>query len=130
MERVTLPWRPILKLPLTSECCSSCCADFLFIWAAVALAEQQLDLAGWPGLSAGEFAIRLAAAFSIPAVSDAMMTTCLSQSDSPGLQGRTSLLRSSCDELSLGAVAKALLSPLAAAVQLSDSLAPSPAGQS
>lgn len=79
---------------------------------------------------AEEFAVRPAAAFSVPAVSDAMMTTCLSQSDSPGLQGRTLLLRSSCDEVSLDAVAKALLSPLAVAVQLSDSLTPSPAGQS
>lgn len=79
---------------------------------------------------AGGFAIRLAAAFSVPAVSGAVMTTCLSQGDSPGLQGRTLLLRSSCDELSLDAVAKALLSPLAVAVQLSDALTPSPAGQS
>lgn len=79
---------------------------------------------------AREFAIRLAAAFSVPAVSGAVMTTSLSQSDPPGLQERTLLLRSSCDELSLGAVAKALLSPLAVSAQLSDSLTPSPAGQS
>lgn len=79
---------------------------------------------------AEEFAIGLAAVFFVPAVSDAATTTCLSQSDSPGLQGRTLVLRSSCDELSLVAVAKVLLSPLAAAVQLSDSLTPSSAGQS